>query len=94
MIRISSSAALLAGCLLLAAAPRGAAAADEPCSGHGSLSDGRCECENAWPDDGAQGWIGAACEVPLFGHGAAVGTDIAPGAELLPGGKQKTHPGK
>jgi hypothetical protein len=79
--------------LLAAALLRGAAlcsATDPPqCSGHGSLVDGECRCDNPWPQEGGQaGWTGPECSIPVFA-GKADGADMAAAcgdcANLQPG---------
>ena len=66
------SLALLVAALLLGA---GAAA---QCSGHGTLEDGKCRCDNPWPEEGGQsGWTGPECSIPVHSTGKADGADMA-----------------
>ncbi len=58
-----------------------ASVADEPdCSGHGKLADGKCVCDNPWPEPGGSGWTGPECRIAVFAPPAD--TAGTPGAEL------------
>lgn len=82
------SLALLAAALLLGTAL--CSATDPPqCSGHGTLVDGKCRCDNPWPQEGGQGgWTGPECSIPVY-RGKPDGADMAAAcgdcASLQPG---------